>query len=185
MSRVYQYEFKRSKHDDRLINATIAHAADVATGTRPVKKDQFVKIHGATKGVDWDLVERARSMTGVKGYVTNIDAETMSGQQVVDAYHDLYQVERSFRWTKSDLVARPVFHRVRDNIEAHLTIVFAALAITREAQDRTGLSIKKILTTLRPLRSATITVGGQRLTVQPRVPADAQSVLDALTKGVH
>ena len=74
---------------------------------------------------------------------------------------------------------------MRDNIEAHLSIVFAALAISREAQARTGLSIKKILTTLRPLRSATITVGGQQLTAQPRVPSDAQTVLNALTKGGH
>ena len=33
--------------------------------------------------------------------------------------------------TKNDLRARPVFHHQRDAIEAHLTIVFAALALTR------------------------------------------------------
>ena len=74
----------------------------------------------------------------MKGYVTNIDPDTMTGEQVVAAYHDLYQVERSFRMTKSDLAARPIFHRLRDSIEAHLTIVFAALAVSREAQARTG-----------------------------------------------
>jgi hypothetical protein len=78
---------------------------------------------------------------------------------VVAAYHDLYQVERSFRMTKSDLAARPMFHRLEDSIQAHLTIVFAALAVSREAQARAGLSINKILKTLRPLRSATITIG--------------------------
>ena len=45
----------------------------------------------------------------------------MDGERVVAAYHDLYQVERSFRMAKSDLAARPVFHRLRDSIEAHLT----------------------------------------------------------------
>jgi len=98
--------------------------------------------------VDWDLVERARSLTGVKGYLTSIDTATMDGAAVIAAYTDLYQVERSFRMTKSDLAARPVFHRLKDSIEAHLTIVFAALAVSREAQTRTGLSIKKIITTL-------------------------------------
>jgi hypothetical protein len=34
---------------------------------------------------------------------------TMGGQAVIDAYHDLYQVERSFRMAKNDLRARPVF----------------------------------------------------------------------------
>jgi hypothetical protein len=39
---------------------------------------------------------------------------------------------------ESDLADRPIFHRLRDSIEAHLTIVFAALAGSREAQARTG-----------------------------------------------
>jgi len=182
---VYQYRFKRSQHDNRAINAMIGRAEDVAAGTRPLKKDRFVKIDGATKGVDWDLVERARSLTGVKGYVTSIDTATMDGAAVIAAYTDLYQVERSFRMTKSDLAARPVFHRLKDSIEAHLTIVFAALAVSREAQTRTGLSIKKIITTLRPLRSATIMIGHQRLTAEPRVPTQTQPILDALTQSAH
>ncbi len=182
---VYQYRFKRSQHDNKAINAMIDRAEDVASGKRPLKRDRFVRIDGAEKGVDWALVERARSMLGLKGYVCNIDPEVMDGAAVIKAYQDLYQVERSFRLTKSDLAARPIFHRLRDSIEAHLSVVFAALAISRAAQAATGLSIKKILTTLRPLRSATITVSGHQFTAQPRIPADAQDVLDALNGGWH
>src|SRR5699024_1442214 len=58
---------------------------------------------------------------GLKGYVTNIPTETMSGSAVIGAYHDLWEVEASFRLTKSDLAARPVFHRTCEAIEAHLT----------------------------------------------------------------
>ncbi len=141
-------------------------AGDTAAEEGPVRQDHR-RRH---QGVDWDLVERARYLAGLKGYVTNIDPDTMDGQQVVAAYHDLYQVERSFRMTKSDLAARPIFHRLRDSIEAHLTIVFAALAVSREAQARTGLSIKKIVQTLRPLRTATITLGAQQITAPPRIP---------------
>ena len=101
------------------------------------------------------------------------------------AYHDLYQVERSFRMAKSDLAGRPIFHRLRDSIEAHLTIVFAALAVSREAQARTGLSINKIVKTLRPLRTATITIGDRQIAVPPRVPDDAQRLLDDLAEGGH
>jgi len=106
-----------------------------------------------------------------------------ASERVVAAYHDLYQVERSFRMAKSDLAARPVFHRLRDSIEAHLTIVFAALAVSREAQARTGLSINKIVKTLRPLRTATITIGDRQIAVPPRVPDDAQRLLDDLRGG--
>ena len=165
------------------INAMIARAEKVADGTRRLQKDRFVKIEGATKGVDWDLVERARFLAGLKGYVTNIPAETMTGPQVTAAYHDLYQVERSFRMAKSDLAARPVFHRIRPSVEAHLTVVFAALAVSRAAQAATGLSIRKIITTLRPLRSATVTISGATITVPPRIPAEVQAILDDLRRG--
>ena len=180
---VYQYKFKRSQHDNRAINAMIARAEKVADGSRPMKRDRFVTIEGATKGVDWDLVERARYLAGLKGYVTNIPATDLGGQAIIDAYHDLYQVERSFRMTKSDLAARPIFHHKRDSIQAHLTIVFTALAMAREAQHRTGLSIKKILTTLRPLRAAVLTVGDQTTTARPHISTEVQALLTQLQGG--
>lgn len=180
---VYQWRFARYRHDNQAINAMIERAEAVAAGKRPLKKDRFVKITDAAPVVNWTLVERARSLAGLKGYVTNISTETMNGGQVVAAYHDLYQVERSFRMTKSDLAARPIFHRLRDSIEAHLTVVFAALAISREAQARTGVSISRIVKTLRPLRTATITLGGRQIEVPPRVPDDAQRLLDDLDGG--
>jgi hypothetical protein len=61
------------------------------------------RIDATGTGVDWGLVERARQLAGLKGYVTNLPAETMSGQAVIDAYHDMWQVEKSFRVAKSDL----------------------------------------------------------------------------------
>jgi transposase len=117
--------------------------------------------------------------------VTNLGPDTMHGAAVTTAYHELYQVERSFRMAKSDLAARPMFHRVRESIEAHLTVVFAALAISREAQDRTGVSIKKIIQTLRPLRSATISLGARQITAPPRIPDAAQAILNDLAQGGH
>jgi len=182
---VYEYKFKRSQHDNRAINKMIERAEAVAAGTRPLKKDRFVKITDAVKGVDWDLVARARYLAGLKGYVTSLDPDTLDGPAVVAAYHELYQVEASFRMAKSDLAARPMFHRIRDSIEAHLTIVFAALAVSREAQARAGVSIKKIIQTLRPLRTATISLGSQQVTTPPRIPEEAQAILDAITESGH
>jgi hypothetical protein len=180
---VWQWSFKRYRHDIQAINAMVERAEAVAAGKRALKKDRFVRITDAAPAVDWDLVKRAQNLAGLKGYVTNIDPDTMTGEQVVAAYHDLYQVERSFRMTKSDLAARPIFHRLRDSIEAHLTIVFAALAVSREAQARTGLSINKIVKTLRPLRTATITLSGRQIQVPPRIPDEARCLLDALNGG--
>jgi len=177
--------FKGAQHDNRAINAMVERAEKVAAGQRPLKKDRFVAFTDTSTNVDRDLVERARSLAGIKGYVTNIDPAVMDGAAVVAAYHDLYQVERSFRMTKSDLAARPIFHRLQDSIQAHLTVVFAALAISREAQARSGRSINKIVKSLRPLRSATITIGTQQVTAQPRIPAETRSLLNDLRWSGH
>lgn len=139
---VYQWSFKRQKHDDKAINAMVERAEKIADGTRPMKKDRFVKIDGASTGVDWDLVEQHRQRAGLKGYVTNLPIATMAGAGIIAAYHDLWQVEASSWMAKSDLRARPIFHRQRESIEAHITVVFAALAISRYLQDATGASIK-------------------------------------------
>jgi len=109
----------------------------------------------------------------------------MDGPRGVGAYRDLYQIERSFRMAKSDLAARPIFHRIRESIEAHMTILFTALAVSREAQARTGLTIKKIIQTLRPLRSATISLGRQQITAPPRIPDEAKTILADLADGGH
>jgi len=89
-------------------------------------------------------------------------------------------VEQSFRMSKTDLAARPMFVRRRDAIEAHLTIVFTALAVAREAQDRTGLAIRNVIRQLRPLRSAAIAVNGAVQTFPPAIGPEQQEILDGL-----
>ena len=177
---VYQWKFKREQHDNRAINAMVTKAEKVADGSRQMRRDRFVKVTGATKGVDWALVERARQLAGLKGYVTNLPATVMDGTAVIDAYHDLWRVEQSFRMTKSDLRARPVFHHNREAIEAHLTVVFAALAVARHLQDATGVTIRKLVRTLRPLRTVTIAIGAHALTAEPLINAEARAILDRL-----
>ena len=62
-------------------------------------------------------------------------------------------------------------------------IVFTALALSREAQPRTGLSIKKTLTTLRPLRSAVLAIGDHTTTALPHIPPDVRELLTHLQGG--
>lgn len=100
--------------------------------------------------------------------------------EVIARYHDLWRVEQSFRMSKSDLAARPMFARTSDAIEAHLTIVFTALAVNREVQTRTGLSLRRVLRTFKPLRSATIDINGVIATFPPALDPQAEAILTAL-----
>ena len=104
----------------------------------------------------------------------------MPGQEVIDAYHDLWNIEQSFRMSKHDLKARPIFHHQAEAIEAHLTIVFTALAIARQLQTTTGISIKRLIRTLRPLRQVTIQIAGQTITAQPHITPDTTTIIEKI-----
>jgi len=81
---------------------------------------------------------------------------------VTGAYHRLFEIEKSFRMSKHDLAARPIYHHSRASIDAHLTIVFAALAISRFVEEATGWSIRKFVRTTRRYRTVNIRVGPHR-----------------------
>lgn len=177
---VWQYSRKRAVRDGHTLTAQQNRAQAIIDGDRPAKKARFVKTDGATLTLDNASVERAQRLAGLKGYVTNIEAATMPAGDIIASYHDLWRIEQSFRMSKTDLAARPLFHHTKDAIEAHLTIVFAALAIARDLQARSGRSLRKLITTLRPLRQVTISIGGHRLDAQPAVDPATREILNAL-----
>jgi transposase len=116
----------------------------------------------------------------LKGYVTNVPTTVMPAGEVLARYHDLWHVEKAFRMSKTDLAARPMFHRTRDAIEAHLTIVFTALAVAHCIQERSGLAIANIIKQLRPLRSATIAINGATQTFPPAIAEPQRQILQNL-----
>ena len=74
--------------------------------------------------------------------------------------------------------ARPVYHHKRESIDAHLARVFAALAVTRFIEDRTGWSIKRFLCTARRYRTIQIRVGQHVLTAEDPRPPDNTALRD-------
>jgi len=104
---------------------------------------------------------------------------------VIGAYHQLSEIERSFRMSKSDLQARPIYHHQRDSIEAHLTIVFAALAVSRWIEARTGWSIRKSVRTARRYRTIQIQAGSHVITAADPVPDDLRQALDRIHGRAH
>ena len=90
---------------------------------------------------------------------------------------------RRIRMAKSDMRARPIYHQNREAIEAHLTIVLTALAISRNIERKTGISIKQFVKLLRPIRSGIVTFNGKELLVEAEVPETTLVVLDRLSSG--
>jgi hypothetical protein len=177
---VWAYSAKRAVRDNKTLNLQERKARAVVAGDKAARTPRFVKTRNGAQELDTASLERARRLVGLKGYVTNIEAALMPATEVIASYHDLWRVEQSFRMSKSDLAARPIFARTRDAIEAHLTIVFTALALSREVQTRTGLSLRRFLRTLKPLRSATIDINGVIATFAPALQPEVKAVLNAL-----
>jgi hypothetical protein len=81
---------------------------------------------------------------------------------------------------KSDLQARP-YHRTRDSIEAHLTIVLAALAVDRWTEAATGWSIRKFVKTARRYRTIQIQAGDHLITAADPLPDDLHDALGKIS----
>jgi hypothetical protein len=177
---VWAFSAKRFARDNKTLTAQENRARDVISGAKSARTPRFVKTAGGARALDEKALARARRLAGLKGYVTNIPVTVMTPDEVIACYHDLWHVEQSFRMSKTDLAARPMFVRKRDAIEAHLTIVFTALAVARETQNRTGLAIRNVIRQLRPLRSATIAINGAVQTFPPAISPEQQKILDDL-----
>lgn len=170
----YQYRHDRARRTLRGIDEQVAKAEKAVAGKVAVKRNRFIKLTGATKTVNRTLEAKARALAGLKGYVTNLDT---TAEFVIDAYHRLFQIEKSFRMSKHDLQARPIYHHKRASIDAHLTIVFAALAISRWIEQTTGWSIKKFVRTARRYRTIQLQAGAHTLTAADPLPDDLRSAL--------
>ncbi len=114
------------------------------------------------------------------GYVTNLN---LPDEQIIAFYHQLWHVEQAFRMSKSDLKARPIFHHKREAIEAHLTIVFAALAIGTVITNRTGISVKRFIRLIRPIRSGSVNINGKEYPAEADIQQDIHKLLKKLQSG--
>lgn len=101
----------------------------------------WVVAHAAELGVDAEcLVIAGDSAGGNLAGVTALQCREQGGPMPAG---QLWRIEKSFRMSKHDLQARPIYHHKRESIDAHLTIVFAAMAVSHWIEHQTGRSIKK------------------------------------------
>ena len=81
--------------------------------------------------IDKDKIVQDKKWDGLKGYITNTK---LTPKQIADNYRHLWQIEKAFRISKTDLKIRPIHHRLRNRIEAHICIAFVAYTIYKELE---------------------------------------------------
>jgi hypothetical protein len=94
--------------------------------------NKYLKLDGDVNiEVDEEKYKEDAQWDGLKGYLTNT---TLSKEDVIEKYGQLWQIEKAFRISKSDLQIRPVYHHLRRRIEAHICISFVACKIYKELE---------------------------------------------------
>jgi len=169
----YQWRADRARRSLHGIDEQVMKAEKAVAGQSPVKRNRFVSISGAKKSVNRELEAKARTLAGWKSYVTNLDA---TPEFVIGAYHQLWHIEHAFRMSKHDLKARPV-HYKKDSIDAHLAVVFAALAISHRIEQITGWTISQFVKTLRTYREVAITVDGHIIKAEQPITNEITELL--------
>jgi len=94
--------------------------------------NKYLKMNGKVNiEIDYGKYEADSCWDGLKGYITNTELEP---NLVIEHYNNLWYIEKAFRMSKTDLRIRPIYHRVRRRIEAHICISFTAYCIYKELE---------------------------------------------------
>ena len=108
--------------------------------------NKYLKLHGdITIEIDYDKFNNDKIWDGLKGYITNTK---LNDKQVVENYKNLWFIEKAFRMSKTDLRIRPIYHRLRRRIEAHICIAFTAYCVYKELErvlykEKSTISLRK------------------------------------------
>lgn len=108
--------------------------------------NKYLKLKGELKiEIDYQKYENDSKWDGLKGYITNTN---LSGEEIIENYNNLWKIEKAFRISKTDLKIRPVYHRLKHRIEAHICISFVSYLLYKElervlSENGSGISINK------------------------------------------
>ena len=121
--------------------------------------NKYLKMEGDINVViDYQKYQDDAKWDGLKGYITNTE---LSKENVIEKYNQLWAIEKTFRISKSDLQIRPIYHRLRPRIEAHICISFVACKIYKELErllkeKKSALSPEKAIDILKTIYQVSI-----------------------------
>ena len=104
--------------------------------------NKYLKIEEKVNvSIDMSKYEADTVWDGIKGYITNTG---LKPEEVIEDYKNLSFIERCFRMNKTDLRIRPVYHRIRNPIEAHSCICFTVYTVMLELERQLKASASSI-----------------------------------------
>lgn len=146
---IYEYSTKRAAKDKADNDRKLQKALYLLSHPGKIFKRSALLTSSGKKEfrLNESLVEKHRLLEGIKAYRTNITR--IPEKLLIDRYHDLWKVEQAFRITKSDLEARPIYHRRKESIEYHILIVFVALCMGKIIELTQGRTLQRVVDELK------------------------------------
>jgi transposase len=152
-SLIVSYADKRAAKDEhnrkrglQRLEKQVAHGRLTKSSINNRGYNRYLKIKNTVEvDIDYEKFNTDKQWDGLKGYLTSTK---LTPDQVIDNYKNLWHIEKAFRMSKTDLKVRPIYHRLRGRIEAHICISFTAYAIYKElervlALGKSELSVKQ------------------------------------------
>ncbi len=94
--------------------------------------NKYLKMDGQINvAIDYQKFEADAAWDGLKGYITNAN---LTKDKIIENYGHLWQIEKAFRISKTDLKIRPIYHRLQRRIETHICISFVAYKVYKELE---------------------------------------------------
>lgn len=179
---ICDFSSKRYSKDKSDTEKQLLKAQKVVDGELNPKRYKFLTSstsQGSGFTINHKLLERTKLLWGIKGYFTDL---SLPNQLIIDRYHDLWQVEKSFRMAKSDLLMRPVYHFKQTAIEAHILICVMSLAVAKFMELKTGKSIRVLMDTFKKITDARVLnpASGEEILWRVPIPEEVKLVLQNL-----
>lgn len=150
---IVQYSSKRAKKDEHNRKRGLKNLEKKIKSGKLTKQNinnrgynKYLKMEGEISiSIDEEKFKSDQKWDGLKGYITNCN---LAPSVIIENYKNLWQIEKAFRMSKTDLKIRPIYHRIRKRIEAHICMSFVAYSIYKELErvlkeEKYRLSVEK------------------------------------------
>ena len=132
--------------------------------------------------IDYTKFSNDQHWDGLKGYVTNT---SLRSKQVIESYNNLWKIEKAFRISKTDLKIRPIYHRLKERIEAHICISFVSYVLYKDLERvilmRTSIYMKKAVKQINRMQEIMVKLPGNRIhKIKLKNNELQQEILDAI-----
>ena len=180
---IVTYSQNRAKKSASSRKRSIERLEKLIATKRALRKHQYLDMTLAEqpKLININAISEAERWDGLKGYWSN--DKTLTADQIIAHYADLYKVEQSFRMSKSDLRIRPVFHIKRERIEAHVLICMIDLLVMRVIEERVkplGLTYGRAIGAMSLAQSGLISDGKKTFVIEPEYTTTQKNILKIL-----